>query len=271
MPFKSKAQEKLFFAKEHRGELPKGTAERWAHHTKNIKGLPEHVKKAFMLNYIKNSFHIDQEKSAGIREWLNQLLGKNKAAPEAAPAVVPDASELPTQKVDPSELPTMSNLPPVGEAPKVEPKPVEAASLGAKAPNAPAAETGMVGRTLARIGNPISNKAQEWIPALKEQILKMSPEWQARLPKLIGGGAIGAGALGAAGLYSVGKHMFGKKDKTKEASLGTPFMDGFLMVGMKRNLSGEQMADVLEKAATLKGKIGDEARTFIERAIADTK
>jgi hypothetical protein len=45
MPFKSKAQEKLFFAKEERGELPKGTAEEWAHKTKNIKKLPEHVKK----------------------------------------------------------------------------------------------------------------------------------------------------------------------------------------------------------------------------------
>ena len=44
MPFKSKAQEKLFFAKEERGELPKGKAEEWAHETKNIKALPEHVK-----------------------------------------------------------------------------------------------------------------------------------------------------------------------------------------------------------------------------------
>lgn len=45
MPFKSKAQEKLFFAKEARGELPKGTAEEWAHETPSIKKLPEHVKK----------------------------------------------------------------------------------------------------------------------------------------------------------------------------------------------------------------------------------
>jgi hypothetical protein len=45
MPYKSKAQEKLFFAKEAKGELPKGTAKEWAHETKNIKKLPEHVKK----------------------------------------------------------------------------------------------------------------------------------------------------------------------------------------------------------------------------------
>lgn len=42
MPFKSKAQSRLFFAKEARGELPKGTAERFAHETPGgIKGLPE--------------------------------------------------------------------------------------------------------------------------------------------------------------------------------------------------------------------------------------
>jgi len=46
MPYKSKAQEKLFFAKEERGELPKGTAIEWAHETPNIKKLPEHVKKS---------------------------------------------------------------------------------------------------------------------------------------------------------------------------------------------------------------------------------
>lgn len=42
MPFKSKAQQRFMFAAEDRGEVPEGTAERWAHHTKNIKKLPEH-------------------------------------------------------------------------------------------------------------------------------------------------------------------------------------------------------------------------------------
>lgn len=45
MPFKSKAQQKFMFAAESRGDVPKGTAEEWAHKTKNIKELPEHVKK----------------------------------------------------------------------------------------------------------------------------------------------------------------------------------------------------------------------------------
>jgi hypothetical protein len=45
MPFKSKAQQKLFFAKEARGELPKGKAEEWAKETPNIKNLPEKLGK----------------------------------------------------------------------------------------------------------------------------------------------------------------------------------------------------------------------------------
>jgi len=45
MPYKSKAQARLFFAKEKKGELPKGKALEWAHKTKSIKDLPDHVKK----------------------------------------------------------------------------------------------------------------------------------------------------------------------------------------------------------------------------------
>ncbi|MGB9735935.1 MAG: hypothetical protein ACPL1H_06870 [bacterium] len=44
MPFKSKAQQRFFFWAEKAGKLPKGTAIKWAHHTKNIKRLPERKK-----------------------------------------------------------------------------------------------------------------------------------------------------------------------------------------------------------------------------------
>ena len=53
MPFKSKAQMRLFFAKEHRGELPRGTARKWAEHTPSIKKLPEQVKRAFVVGFEK--------------------------------------------------------------------------------------------------------------------------------------------------------------------------------------------------------------------------
>lgn len=45
MPFKSKAQQRLLFAKEARGEVRKGTAKRWAHETKDMKKLPERAKR----------------------------------------------------------------------------------------------------------------------------------------------------------------------------------------------------------------------------------
>ena len=40
-PFTSKSQQKFMFAAEARGEIPKGTARRWAKHTPSIKSLPE--------------------------------------------------------------------------------------------------------------------------------------------------------------------------------------------------------------------------------------
>lgn len=44
MPFKSRAQARRFFAMEARGELPRGTARRWAHETPGgITSLPERV------------------------------------------------------------------------------------------------------------------------------------------------------------------------------------------------------------------------------------
>jgi len=52
MPYKSLSQMRKFFAMEKRGEIPKGTAERWAKHTKNIKRLPAKVKKKKGRRYI---------------------------------------------------------------------------------------------------------------------------------------------------------------------------------------------------------------------------
>lgn len=40
-PFRSKRQMRFMFAAEARGDIPKGTARRWAHKTKSIKKLPE--------------------------------------------------------------------------------------------------------------------------------------------------------------------------------------------------------------------------------------
>lgn len=48
MPFKSKAQQRFMYAAEERGDVPAGTADRWAKETKNIKKLPEHVKESYL-------------------------------------------------------------------------------------------------------------------------------------------------------------------------------------------------------------------------------
>lgn len=44
MPFKSKAQQRFMFAAEERGEVPRGTAKRWAKET-DQKSLRERAKK----------------------------------------------------------------------------------------------------------------------------------------------------------------------------------------------------------------------------------
>ena len=44
MPFKSEAQRRFMYAAESRGDVPKGTAERWQKETKD-KSLPEYINK----------------------------------------------------------------------------------------------------------------------------------------------------------------------------------------------------------------------------------
>jgi hypothetical protein len=45
MPFKSKAQRRLFWAKVNRGEISEAKAKEWEHETKSKASLPEHVSK----------------------------------------------------------------------------------------------------------------------------------------------------------------------------------------------------------------------------------
>jgi hypothetical protein len=52
-----------------------------------------------------------------------------------------------------------------------------------------------------------------------------------------------------------------------DTRLGTPFMDGFIRCCVEQDLSGEQVADILEKAAKSEGKLGEEARGMIDRML----
>jgi len=82
MPFRSKAQQRFMFAAEARGEVPKGTAKRWAKETPNIKNLPEraHEKKSAYELGFELALRDFMEKDAAL-EWLKGFFGKS--APKA--------------------------------------------------------------------------------------------------------------------------------------------------------------------------------------------
>lgn len=101
MPFLSRSQSRLFFAKERAGELPKGTALRWAHETDDIKKLPNKVRRKrmkktaseiFFEALVKTAFSVTREgheydtRRAQIEEKAAaqhlKLMAKHKALPD---------------------------------------------------------------------------------------------------------------------------------------------------------------------------------------------
>jgi len=97
MPFKSKAQQKKFFAMESQGEIPKGTADRWAKETPNIKNLPNkkrtkkaNLKLAFEMGLSRAIKESGLDKEAGLEKRIGDLLRGTSHlwAPAAAGGVV---------------------------------------------------------------------------------------------------------------------------------------------------------------------------------------
>lgn len=87
MPFKSKAQQRFMFAAESRGEVPKGTAKEWAHKTKSIKALPEHVKYKKTASEIADG--VLMSKTAALPGWAEcKERSKKKTASELAQAAL---------------------------------------------------------------------------------------------------------------------------------------------------------------------------------------
>jgi hypothetical protein len=64
--FKSKAQQKFMFAASDRGEISKETVEEFAHKTKDISKLPEHVKKGEDED-VKKSVHAWSQQPGNVR------------------------------------------------------------------------------------------------------------------------------------------------------------------------------------------------------------
>ena len=78
MPFKSDAQRRFMFAAEDRGELPKGTAIRWAKETPNIKSLPEKKKMkktaaARIADYVLRKVAAEENKRKLTPEEVSQV------------------------------------------------------------------------------------------------------------------------------------------------------------------------------------------------------
>lgn len=91
MPFRSNAQRKFMFAAEARGELPRGTAKRWAAHTPKGAKLPEHVKKA-SAGLFKKLPRIDPkrvnallQKKAFMGDFMEPMYGRAEAVSRETP------------------------------------------------------------------------------------------------------------------------------------------------------------------------------------------
>lgn len=87
MPFKSKAQRRLFWAKANKGEIPESTVREWEHAT-NKHTLPEHVTKHAYLHgrfsaFAKLGFNLDPEELPALlakrkQRFINETLNLNE-------------------------------------------------------------------------------------------------------------------------------------------------------------------------------------------------
>jgi len=115
MPFKSKAQQKFMFAAEERGDLPKGTAKRWADETPSIKKLPKKVKKKSSKNTKKAHFLERQEiadlvKSAALKtlDQSDELKSLAKRQLKLLEQINVRLSQFPKRKAPPGEQDVVS-------------------------------------------------------------------------------------------------------------------------------------------------------------------
>lgn len=56
--------------------------------------------------------------------------------------------------------------------------------------------------------------------------------------------------------------------KASPSRLGTPYTDGFLMYCIEQGFSGEKVAELIEKAASREGRIGQECKQFLEKVLS---
>lgn len=326
MPFKSKAQQRFMFAAEDRGEVPKGTAKRWAHHTKDIKRLPEkaHSKEsaawfgrnvampavrgaAKPLEWLLNKIHAPAGKAVG--KYRSGLRAAGNA-PRDVDAIVAAKRDTPgtyfgaehEDKLRAAVEKAMQKQRVYGGAGMAAVGiPALAGAFGGMAAGRRRRAEEELETALSEKGASVSFANQLGLRMGKEAIAQAStpapvlalPAPPAkpglfsralgsvkRHPYLAAGGALGAAGIGTGiglGVRAHKRKAQGKKPEKKkkeekpekkEAQLGTPFMDGFLMQCAKAHLNEKQVADVIEKAAQSNDQVGKECKAFLDRLVA---
>jgi hypothetical protein len=97
VPFRSKAQQRYLFAAEARGEVPKGTARRWAKETKNIESLPERKMKKEGMFFGDREIAEDGNFMKFAKLGCKSSYGTGEEAkPKPLPTEAPKATPLPT-------------------------------------------------------------------------------------------------------------------------------------------------------------------------------
>jgi len=315
MPFKSKAQQRFMFAAEDRGEVSKGTARRWAKHTKNIEDLPEKVHSKESAAWFGRNVAMPAVRGAAKPvEWLlNKIhapagtaVGKYRSglraagnAPRDVDAIVAAKRDIPgtyfgaehedklraavekamkKQRIYGGAGMAAVGIPALagafggvaaGRRQKAE-KELEAA-LSEKGASVSFAK--QLGTRLGKCAETATANALARIPG-RDYGAKPKPGLLSRMtgsikkhPYIAAGSALGAAGLATTlGVRSHRKKK--KKEEKKEAQLGTPFMDGFLMQCAEAGLSEKQVADVIEKAAQSDDKVGKECKAFLDRLVA---
>lgn len=118
MPYKSQAQRRFMYAAEARGEVPKGTADRWSKETKDIKSLPERAMKKEAMFFEEREVVED-----GNFMKLAQSLGDAVKQMNKKPKPLP----VPKEGVKPPPV-----SPPKPSSPVESPKPEAAHGTGCK-------------------------------------------------------------------------------------------------------------------------------------------
>ena len=241
MPFKSKAQRGYMFA-----NMPE-MAKRWAHHTPKGKKLPEHVhhkKGGLLSSFTKDAGLGDklQGLAANVGRMTSQM-SKKVGIPEVSDWIG-RAHEDMTSGIAPTTLDVLKSFFKQSPSPEVQAAAVSA--LKAKpdfykgVAKAMQSREAAVGRTAIGAGT-----AAIAAPVLHNAFTDSQLPQETSLDTGKGGPA-------------------DESQKTSEF-LGTPFTDGFLQCCLDAKLSGEQVANVLEKAAAGKDRPGEECRGFIQR------